>query len=203
MDSEPNTDATPLTDYTPVALAERRNGWTADRQRRFLAGLAETGSISQACLSAGITARSAYRLRADPRGKAFAAAWDQALLVATNTLTVLAYERATRGSYREYWKDGQLVGETRQPSDNLLKWLLSHLAPHRFGKTDPYAHMSGRVAIAQARFPGMIDELTDTDMYAEPLGEADCTAQPRPTAHDPRIAPIDLDESEDDMAFDD
>jgi hypothetical protein len=117
-----------VADYTPVMLSPRRRGWTADRQRAFLTALAETGSVSVACKSAGITARSAYRLRNDPRGAPFAAAWNQAIYVATNALTLLAFERASKGSYREYWKDGQLVGETRQPSDAMLKFLLTRLA---------------------------------------------------------------------------
>lgn len=198
MDSEPTGTTPEPTDYTPVALTPRRDGWTADRQRKFLAAIAETGCISHACLAAGITARSAYRLRADPRGKAFAAAWDQALLVATATLTSLAFERAARGSYREYWKDGQLVGETREPSDNLLKWLLAHLAPHHFGKPDPYARTSGKVANAQANLPGMIEKLADAEVPAETLTEADFAHPPRQTAHDPRTAPIDLDQNDDD-----
>lgn len=55
-----------------VALTDsrRRAGWSAERQRRFLAALAETGSVHLASAAARLSARSAYQLRA--RSTAFA-----------------------------------------------------------------------------------------------------------------------------------
>ena len=185
-----------VADYTPVTLAPRRNGWTAQRQRAFLCALAETGSVSVACKSAGITARSAYRLRVDPRGEVFAAAWDQALYVATNALTLLAFERASKGSYREYWKDGELVGETRQPSDSMLKFLLTRLAPARFNCGPEQGMLN--VVHAQEKLPGLLDALTDCDVPADRLSAIDFETQPRQTAHDQPLAPRLEDESWDD-----
>lgn len=113
----------------PVPVRVRADGWTAERQRTFLIVLAETGSVSAACQEAGVSSRSAYRLRARPDAEGFARAWDQALKIATVQLTTLAFERATRGTVREVWKDGQLVQTTREPSDRLLVFLLQHLLP--------------------------------------------------------------------------
>lgn len=176
-----------LAGYKPVPLAQRSNGWTADRQRIFLSALAETGSISAACQSAGITARSAYRLRADPRGAAFAAAWNRALYVATHALTALAFERAARGSYREYWKNGELMGETRQPSDTMLKFLLTRLAPHMFNC--PPKPDDSEATLCQSELPGLLDALADCDVPADRLSAADYEVQPRQTAHEPLLAP--------------
>ncbi|WP_298813076.1 hypothetical protein [uncultured Sphingomonas sp.] len=44
-------------------------------------------------------------------------------------LTTLAFERATRGTVCEIWKEGQLVQQMREPSDRLLMFLLQHLLP--------------------------------------------------------------------------
>jgi len=113
----------------PVPVRVRADGWTAERQRTFLIVLAETGSVSAACQEAGVSSRSAYRLRARPDAESFARTWDQALKIATVRLTTLAFERATRGTVREVWRDGQLVQQTREPSDRLLVFLLQHLLP--------------------------------------------------------------------------
>lgn len=65
--------------YQPVPLAPRCNGWTAERQRGFLAALAGTGSVALACERVGMAKRSAYRLRARPDAAAFAQGWNAAL----------------------------------------------------------------------------------------------------------------------------
>ncbi len=57
----------------------RSDGWTTERQLRFLDVLARTRSVSAAARAAGMSRESAYRLRArDPHGL-FAAAWDRAV----------------------------------------------------------------------------------------------------------------------------
>ena len=65
----PATDPAPA--FAPVPVRARHDGWTVDRQRTFIAALAETGCVSEACGEVGITARSAYRLRAHPGAAAF------------------------------------------------------------------------------------------------------------------------------------
>ena len=170
-------------DYTPVALRHRHDGWTAERQWSFLAALAETGCVSDACAAAGVTARSAYRLRARSDASAFATAWDQALLVATARLTSLAFERAARGTIREYWKNGELVGESRQPSDKLLVFLLQHLHNGWFG---PKAGMRGSICYgAVDRFEGAAVKLADCPELAEPLQLRDYAASPPTEPVDP------------------
>ncbi|HXG99968.1 MAG TPA: hypothetical protein VNI79_06110 [Sphingomicrobium sp.] len=60
------------------------------------------------------------------------------------------------------FRDGDLVGERRVPSDRLLTWLLARLDPKRFalpweqrGDSDPQAD-------AVAAFPLLLDALVDT-----------------------------------------
>ena len=183
----------PLPDYQPVTLTrQRHDGWTAERQRTFLIALAETGCISEACRLAGITARSAYRLRAHPLGERFAAAWDQALRYATARLMTLAYERAIRGSVRETWRDGKLISETRQPSDRLLIFLLGNLAPWQRGSAQRWGKLMDASGDAATDLAPVLDALTDCDVACDALSDADYLAAPIvPT--EARVEPFDAD----------
>lgn len=169
----PSDESPFLTGYQPFERRRvRHDGWTAERQREFLTVLAETGSVSQACRDAGVSSRSAYRLRQHPDAAAFAAAWDQALRLAVLRLTSIAYERAINGTVREYWRNGELVAETRTPSDRLMVFLLGHLLP----RGDKPSRMDGfDQAVAEARdgFPAALDRLVDHDMPMVPLESRD------------------------------
>jgi hypothetical protein len=55
---------------------ERADGWTADKEARFLERLQETCSVPFAVAAVGLTTGSAYSRR--KRRPAFAAAWDEA-----------------------------------------------------------------------------------------------------------------------------
>jgi hypothetical protein len=56
--------------------------WTPAAQRRFVAVLAQTGSVQRACDAARMTRHSAYRLRRRAAGRAFAIGWRAAVLIA-------------------------------------------------------------------------------------------------------------------------
>ena len=160
----PEDGATPpqATPFDGVALDDSRNrlaGWSATRQRLFLATLAETGSVHLASNDARLTARSAYRLRT--RSPAFAAAWDTALQLAVGRLSAIVFDRAIHGRIEQIYRDDDLIAERRVPSDKLLTWLLARLDPKRFalpweqrGDGDPQAE-------AVAAFPAQLDALAD------------------------------------------
>jgi molybdenum-dependent DNA-binding transcriptional regulator ModE len=61
------------------SMHTRRDGWTPERQLRFLDALARSRSVTQAARAAGMTRESAYRLRKRRDGALFAAAWDRAM----------------------------------------------------------------------------------------------------------------------------
>lgn len=167
----PTSHATdPIATYTPAKLRARHDGWTAERQRTFLSALAETGCISEAAHAAQIAPRSAYRLRNHPEGRAFAKAWDQALQLATARLMTTAYERAIKGSVREIYKDGELVGEIRQPSDKLLTYLIDRMAPARFDHAGAsWTRILNWSTAASAALDTGLAALTDSKVPAEPL----------------------------------
>ena len=55
----------------------RSDGWTAERQLRFLDALASSRSVLKAAAFAGMSRESAYRLRERKDGALFAALWDR------------------------------------------------------------------------------------------------------------------------------
>ncbi len=89
--------------------------------------------------------RAAYRLRRSAHGAAFARAWDAARHHAGGLIEDIAFERAIEGTEQEVLNSEGEVIATRLVHDNrLLKYLLSHLKPERYG--------SARVA--RRRIPG-------------------------------------------------
>ena len=170
-------------DYEPVTLSRMRpGGWTAERQRKFLVTLAETGSVSEASIMSGVSARSAYRLRQRPHATAFADAWDHALKLASLRLVTLAFERATTGTVREIWREGRLVGTTRAPSEKLLMFLIRHLMPAPRAAHSPEAFQA-EIEAARAGFPHTLDALRDDDVEIVPIQSRDffppCPGDPR------------------------
>ena len=151
--------------YEAVQLARRRfSGWTAERQRTFLAALADTGCVSIAAEAADITPRSCYRLRRHPKGAAFAKAWDDALLVATGRLVAIAFERAIVGTPREIWRGGKLIAEMSVPSDKMMMFMLQRLLPLIYGQTGPgTGQIEAQIAHARAALPTTLGALTDVD----------------------------------------
>ncbi|HEX7781736.1 MAG TPA: LysR family transcriptional regulator [Sphingobium sp.] len=53
--------------------------WTPAKQRIFLVALSDTGNVVRAAQAAGMTARSAHRLRERLAGTPFDRAWSQAI----------------------------------------------------------------------------------------------------------------------------
>lgn len=164
--------------YEPVKLERvRTNGWTAPRQRIFLMTLAETGSISTACWNAGVTPSSAYRLRNHPNGESFARGWEYALDLAVNRIATLVFERATRGTKREVWRNGELVAQSVVPSDRMAMFLLTHLDSGRFGMVQ--RHERGqRQRRAASEFCPLLETLEDQDLPADPMRNAHFIATP-------------------------
>jgi len=160
-----------LTDFDPAPVKPRHDGWTAERQRAFIAALAEQGCVSDACRAVGVSPRSAYRLRRRAGAEAFDAAWEAALTIASHRLTSIAFERAVHGAVRRVWRDGELVLEERKVSDRLLIFLLTHFDPMRYGVLSGFTPVAIRDPRESARekLPAVLDMLSDSDEPAEPL----------------------------------
>ena len=122
--------------FTPVPVAPRADGWTAERQRLFIRTLSETACVADACDAVAMSRRSAYRLRARPDAFGFADAWDQALRLGAQRLVDVAIERALNGVTRATMTDTtareQIVPETR-----LLIYLLDRMEQRGLGPFAP------------------------------------------------------------------
>ncbi len=151
--------------FEPAPTRNRHSGWTAERQRNFIDILSLTGSVGAASAAAGVSSRSAYRLRNKAGAESFAEAWDAAQSLAATRLTAIAFDRAINGRAERFYRDGELVMERRLPSDRLLTWLLTHLDPKRFG--GPMRQMAlGNAdprALAATALPSLSAELADID----------------------------------------
>ena len=121
--------------WVPVRRKPRFDGWTEEKQRRFIETLADTGLVNVAAGAVGMARESAYRLRRSPHGAAFARAWDAARHHAGGLIEDIAFERAIEGTEQEVLDKFGNVVATRLVHDNrLLKYLLSHLRPERYGQ---------------------------------------------------------------------
>jgi hypothetical protein len=134
------TDARPPEDYNPdeyrwvpVRRVPRRDGWTEEKQRRFIETLADTGQVSLAVKAVGLSRESAYKLRRQPYATAFARAWDAARHHAGSLLEDVAFERAVDGEERPVFNEyGEVIATKRVVNDRLLMFLLRHLKPERY-----------------------------------------------------------------------
>lgn len=86
----------------------------------FLEALADTGNVSQACRSAGVSTTTVYALK--KKDADFAAAWDQAEEDAADTLEAEARRRAVQGVQEPVVYQGQLTPVwARGPDGKLLE----------------------------------------------------------------------------------
>lgn len=131
MDHSTTHPDTPAFDIVPVRA--RHDGWTPVRQQAFIAALARTACVAEAATAVGMTARSAYRLRARADAGCFAEAWDRALGSAVEQLADLAVGRALNGTVRPIFYQGRQVGERRYFDERLAMFILRTRDPVRFG----------------------------------------------------------------------
>ena len=160
--------------FEPAPTRKSRAGWTAERQRKFIEHLSLTGLVGQASAAAGISSRSAYRLRERAGADSFARAWDAALLLSSTRLAAIALDRSINGRVERFYKNGELVMERRIPSDYLLTWLLSRLDPLRFGSPTAKALAAATGDphdAARNSLPQLLDNLTD-------VAPEDCSCAP-------------------------
>lgn len=122
-----------IPDFTPVPREKQRHdGWTEDRQRRFIEALSLTGSVKAAAHRVNMTPEGAYLLRRHPAADEFRAAWEAALALGVQQLEDIALERALHGTEVPVYSYGKLVGSRIKHNDRLLMFMLKNRAPTRF-----------------------------------------------------------------------
>ena len=72
-----------LLDFTPVPRKKQRvDGWSAERQRAFIAALSASGSKRQAAQAIGMAAFGVHPMMKSQGGESFRAAFDRAMAIA-------------------------------------------------------------------------------------------------------------------------
>ena len=112
--------------FDPVPrLRKRRGGWSAERQRLFIALLRLCGSVSAAAKAVGMTSRGVYRLLKHEGAESFAEAWNVAFEEGLERTRASALERALTGALVPVYRRGKLVRVEHRYSDKLALGLLS------------------------------------------------------------------------------
>lgn len=170
--------------WVPVRRRARYDGWTEEKQRRFIEVLADTGLVGAAAKAVGMTRMSAYRLRRASHAGAFARAWDRARELAGAMIEDIAFERAIEGVEVEtYDASGEVTGTRTVYNDRLLTFLLRHLRPEVYS------------AAARERRGGAWPERQNADSAS--LDAALRAMEPAPPAPPPEL--IDSDQLESDL----
>jgi len=120
-------DALNLFDFIPAPVRGRRDGWTPDRQRRFIALLAAGTPSNHAAKAVGMSKQTAHALRRRPGAESFAAAWEAALTQARKDRympQIGRVEAAIDGTLRPIMYHGRLVGHERRFDNRLLRRLI-------------------------------------------------------------------------------
>jgi hypothetical protein len=110
-----------------AARAERQDGWTGDKMKRFLDVLADTGVVTDACRATGMSRRSAYALRNSARGRAFALGWDAALLLSAPSVADDVASRSRYGVVDRVYRNGELIAERHRYDNRLTMAVLTRL----------------------------------------------------------------------------
>jgi hypothetical protein len=118
--------------FTPVSLRARHDGWTHERQRRFIAALASTGCVTQAARAAQMSLEAAYTLRRHAKAAEFRRAWEEALDLGCELLEDHAMARAIEGVEQPVYHFGVVVGTRRVHNDKLAMFLLRNRRAARF-----------------------------------------------------------------------
>ena len=107
--------------FTPApSTSTRHDGWTAERQRAFVAALSQHGGVAQAARMVAMTPQTANRLRRRPGAADFARAWDLALDMGRQRAWDEAVRRATEGHLTPVTRNGRVIGQRRRLDNRLL-----------------------------------------------------------------------------------
>lgn len=127
-------DIAEYTDFGPVPLRYRHDGWLPERQKAFIEALAETGCVETAARSVGMSRNSAYALRGRHDAQAFRLAWAAATDAAISRLGDAALARAIHGVAVPIFHAGEQIGERRHYNERLTMFLLRYRDPVRYGR---------------------------------------------------------------------
>ena len=157
---------------SPVPTRARHDGWTPEKQHDFIAALAESGCVTEACGAVRMSVSSAYRLRARPDASQFRQAWDIALDYAIRRLSDAAFSRALNGVSRPVFYQGEQIGERRHYDERLTMFLLRYRDSPRYGAwLDGYEarrHPDGAAVVLANALNAVLDSAHGFEPEPEP-----------------------------------
>jgi hypothetical protein len=131
----------PDLNFTPVPRRKSRsNGRTPERQRIFIAMLAQCGSVATACKAVGCSSYAVYHLRNRAGAESFATAWDRAVERGARRVLDVLIDHAINGVPEFIYKEGEIVGERRHFNTRAQMWIVAHYLPERFGVAGGLMH---------------------------------------------------------------
>jgi len=147
--------------FEPVPLRPRHDGWSAERQIRFVEAIAEGATVDAAARRVGMTRDSAYK----------------ALDCNMPEVEQAAIARSVNGVARPIFYKGEQVGEWRHHDERLTMFLLRSRRPERYGKwiehfpapdpgeyvEDPAIRLDGPLTELEFHGPGEEGNLAEDD----------------------------------------
>ena len=119
-----------LLEFAPVP---RRNvltrGWTAKKQRGFIAALRESGSVRLATEAVGMGYEGVYKLRHAPGAEDFARAWDEAVGIGARRVRDVFIDQNIHGIPEKVVIGKDVVVERRRFNHRSMMWVLQHHLP--------------------------------------------------------------------------
>lgn len=137
--TEPASPPGPAPAPTPQPRP-RRDGFTPERQERFIELIRGGASGREAARGIGISPTTAYNLYNSPEGAHFKAAWDEAAKVTDVVLEDTAYDRAVNGQEEVVYHQGRRVGVRWRYDNKLLMQLLRARNPLKYA---PLSELEG------------------------------------------------------------
>ena len=113
---------------SPAAIVHTET--SARARGRFLEAFGRSGNITHAAKQAGVARKLVYQWQ--EQDDAFAAAFRDAAVRATEVLEREAWRRAKQGIAEPVYQHGKLVGTVTRYSDALLMFLLKARAPEKY-----------------------------------------------------------------------
>lgn len=174
------TDQSPQTQFTDIPPAdelaqpkERHDGWSPDKQVTFLEALARTGNVRAAATYAGLSRESAYKLRRRADGRAFARAWDAAIIHARDIFQDELMDKGLNGWSEAVWHQGEEVGTRERWSAPLFLAALS-----RLDKMADGLDVKGNPArVAAENFDALLEGIGQGSDCAELVDEIDASGR--------------------------